>query len=50
MDPKNEEEVKNLQPYGDSLVSKITNAFGEWHGFQTTKTCFDYEGKYKAIE
>jgi hypothetical protein len=49
-DPQNEQEVQKLQPFGDILVSKITGAFGEWHGFQTSKMDFDYEGKYAAMK
>jgi isopenicillin N synthase-like dioxygenase len=41
----NKEDVEKLQPYGDWLCKKMTNAYGEWKNFEIPNVHYDYSQK-----
>lgn len=41
-DPKNAESVNKIECYGQFMCKKMTNAFGEWKGFEIPEVKYDY--------
>jgi len=44
-DPKNQDEISKLVPFGQFLCSKISGAFGEYKNIELPEVSYDYFDK-----